>query len=408
VKVFSSAESLLPTATAEVEAQTGVHTAPLRVLHVINRLDVGGTEYGVLKVIQGLGEELFDHRVCATRGFDPGLARRQQLDGKVCAAGRQDQRFQFPLFRLARIMKAYRPHIVHSRNWGAIEAIPAARLAGVPVVVHSEHGYELDMLGGLPGRRRLLRRALYAWADAVFTVTGELRSYHAQQAWVSCERIRVIHNGVDTRRFAPRPELRADLRQRYGLPVNGFVVGAVGRMVPIKDHATLLKAAEAMAARGADVHVVLAGTGPELERHQRYVADSALAGRVRFLGACDDIPAVLNALDVFVLPSISEGMSNTLLEAMASGLPAVATRVGGNPVLIEEDRTGWLFPPGDVPELTARLECLARHAGLRGELGAAARERAISHFSFERMIRDYRNLYLELARRRGIPAGRKA
>jgi len=408
VKVFSPAESFLSSATAEVETKTGVCAAPLRVLHVINRLDMGGTEYGILKVIHGLGEDLFDHRICATRGFDPVLARRQHLEGKVFVAGRQDQRFQFPLFRLARIMKAYSPHIVHSRNWGAIEAIPAARLAGVPVVIHSEHGYELDMLSGLPGRRRLLRRALYGLADAVFTVTGELRSYHAQQAWVSCERIRVIHNGVDTRRFAPQPELRADLRKRFGLPVSGFVVGTVGRMVPIKNHATLLKAAEAMAVRGADVHVVLAGTGPELERHQRYVEASVLAGRVRFLGACDDIPAVMNALDVFVLPSLWEGMSNTLLEAMASGLPAVATRVGGNPVLIEEDRTGWLYPPGDAPELTTRLECLARHAELRYQLGAAARERAISHFSLERMIRDYRNLYLELASQRGIPVGRKA
>ncbi len=410
MKVLVPTENLITAPAAVADSQPLARACALRVMHVINRLDTGGTEYGILKVIAGLDNETFEHRLCTTRGFDPGLANAQRLDGKLLVAGQPGgAERQFLLFRLARIMRAYRPHIVHSRNWGAIEAIPAARLARVPVAIHSEHGYEVEILAGLPRRQRLLRRVTYAMADAVFTVTSDLRSYHARQAWVSDEQIRVIPNGVDTRRFAPRPEQRRDARERLGLPANSFVIGTVGRMVPIKDHPTLLRAAELLAGRGVDACIVLAGSGPELARNQQWVESSAtLAGRVRFLGGCDNIPDVLNALDVFVLPSLREGMSNTLLEAMASGLPVVATRVGGNPELVDDDSSGWLFSPGDAAGLAVRLERLAHDAELRRRFGAAARERAVAQFSLERMVTNYRKLYLELAGRRGIPTGRPA
>ena len=401
-KVEVPAEVAAPL-SAEAASAPREEAARLKVLHVINRLDTGGTEYGVLKLMEGLDRDLFEHRVCTLRGFDPQVARRRNLEDKVFVAGRSDSRLQFPVFRLARIMRAYRPHIVHSRNWGAIEAIPAARLAGVPVAIHSEHGYEVDMLAGLPARRRLLRRAFYAMADSVFAVTEELRAYHARQAWFSPARIQVLYNGVDTRRFAPRPEVRARLREQLGLPAGSFVVGTVGRLVPIKDHLTLMKAAESLARRGVQTSLLLVGTGPEQARLERAAqACAELGSRVVFAGAAENVHELLNAMDVFVLPSLCEGMSNTLLEAMASGLPVVATRVGGNPELVEEDRSGWLFRPGDVNGLSDRLEHLAGSRELRRQLGAAARLRAVTRFGLDRMLEGYRTLYVELARRRGI------
>ncbi len=391
-----------PAGSASTRPLTG---ARLRVLHVINRLDTGGTEHGVLKLMEGLDHNLFEHRLCTTRGFDPHVARLHNLEEKVYVAGRNETRRQFAVFRLARIMRAYRPCIVHSRNWGAIEAIPAARLAGVPVVVHSEHGYEVDMLAGLPRRRRLLRRAFYAMADSVFTVTEELRAYHAGQAWVSPQKIRVLYNGVDTRRFAPHPEVRARVREQLGLSAGSFVVGTVGRLVPIKDHPTLLKAAEALIRGGANVSVLLVGAGSERARLEQLVENSPnLRGHVVLAGAAENVPDLLNAMDVFVLPSLCEGMSNTLLEAMASGLPVMATRVGGNPELVQEDQSGWLFAPGDVSNLAAGLLRLADSRNLRCAWGTAARLRAVTQFGLDQMLERYRNLYVELARGRGIPA----
>src|SRR5208283_5986694 len=141
----------------------------LRVLHVIDRLGVGGTEFGIVKVIQGLSAGRFEHRICTLRGFDEDFVRTQGFKEQVYVAGGSNPGFQFLIGRLARIMREFRPHVVHSRNWGAIEAIPAARLARVPIAIHSEHGYEVDMLAGLPKRRRIIRRIAYAAADAVFT-----------------------------------------------------------------------------------------------------------------------------------------------------------------------------------------------------------------------------------------------
>jgi sugar transferase (PEP-CTERM/EpsH1 system associated) len=302
-------------------------------------------------------------------------------------------------------MRQYRPHIVHTRNWGAIEAVAAAKLVGVPVVIHSEHGYEVDMFAGLPMRRRLFRRASYAMADSVFALTRELRDYHARQVWISPERIGVIYNGVDTQRFAPNKKTRIATRAELGLPETSFVVGSVGRLVPIKDHQTLLKAAALLSAKGIDVRLLLVGSGPEREKLQSQ-AIGPLEGRVCFAGDSGRVPEMLNAMDVFVLPSLGEGMSNTLLEAMACGLPVLATSVGGNPEIIENNVDGRLFTPGDADRLAAQLKLLAQEPALIHQLGTAARNRAIESFSMSRMLETYRRFYLDLAARRGIAGPR--
>ena len=393
-------ESALPVASVLLKTASA-EAIPLRVLHVVNRLDLGGTESGIMKVIAGLRNQGFTHAVCTTRGHSEAFAKQHVFSGPLFdAAGASKARFLVP--RFARIMRQYRPHIVHSRNWGAIEAVFAARLVGVPVVIHSEHGYELDMLAGLLLRRRLLRRFAYAAADAVFTVSSDLRDYHARQAGVSPVRIEVLVNGVDTERFAPRPEAKSASRAGLGLPQSSFVIGAVGRLVPIKGQSLLLEAAGILVQRGLDVSVVLAGDGPELERLRSVAVSTGLSSRVFFLGASNAIPDFLNALDVFVLPSISEGMSNTLLEAMSSGLPVVASRVGGNVELIEDRVSGLLFGVGDVAGLAEHLSHLLANPQLRCALAGSARTRVMACYRLDSMIEGYRSLYRRLAAQRKI------
>jgi len=375
----------------------------LRILHVLNRVGVGGTEHGAMKIISGLADDEFEHAICATRGIDPSFSAVRNGGQRVFVAGDIKANFQFLILRLIRIFRAYKPHVVHSRNWGAIEAIPAARLAGVPVVVHSEHGYEVQTITGLPRRQRLLRRALYPFADAVFTVTEELRQYHARQAWVDPSTLGVICNGVDTRRFSPGPETRASIRATLGIPDHKLLIGSVGRMVAIKDYSTLFRAADRLCQRGIDLHVIMVGCGPELGRYHEEVSQMpALAGRVTFCGDRDDVSDLLKAMDVFVLTSLSEGMSNTLLEAMSTGLPVIATRVGGNPALIPNERYGLMFNPGATEELCDHLAELAAGPAWRQELGQAARQRALARFDLKRMLNSYRDLYVALGRKRGI------
>ena len=374
---------------------------PLRIMHVLDRLNLGGTEKGVMKLVRGLEPELFDHYICTLRGtanlteWTSGVA--------VLHAGGKGAAFQFNVARLVRVMRAVRPVIVHSRNWGAIEAIVAARLARVPVAVHSEHGYELEMSSGRPWRRRLLRHGVYRIASTVTAVTNDLRDYFAIQAWWKPEAINVLYNGVDGQEFSPQPHMRAAVRRHLGIPTDALVIGSAGRVVPIKDFTTLLKAAEALMAEMLNLHVILVGSGTELSRLQEYVATSPqLAGRVVFTGMVDRVADMLNAMDVFVLPTLMEGMSNTLLEALAVGLPVVATRVGGNPEVVAEGECGYLFTPQDLAELVSHLRTLLRDSRLRSDFGRSARERALRHFSLENMLRRYRDLYIDLAMRRGV------
>jgi sugar transferase (PEP-CTERM/EpsH1 system associated) len=372
----------------------------LRVLHVVNRLELGGTESGILRVAAGLGGEEFLHAVCTARGHSAEFAARHSFSGQIFDATGPESRFQILVYRFAQIIRDFRPHVVHSRNWGAIEAVFAARLAGVPAIIHSEHGYELEILEGLPLRQRLFRRAAYAAADAVFTVSSDLRDFHARQAGVSTSSIDVIPNGVDSDRFAPRPQKQSACRAALGLPDTSFLVGTVGRLVPIKDQALLLRAARVLDDRGVNVSVALAGEGPELEQLRTLAGALSLSSRVHFLGASRSIPDFLNALDVFVLPSVSEGMSNTVLEAMSSGLPVIATSVGGNPELIEDQVSGRLFQSGDLIKLAEYLLNLAKDQQIRRALGAMARARILGSYRLDSMLDRYRNLYQRLASRR--------
>ena len=381
---------------------------PLRVMHVLDRLDVGGTEKALIKLIRASDPAIFEHCICTLRGSTE-TAREWAAGVKLVNAGRDGAAFQFNVLRLAKLMKSLRPAIVHSRNWGGIEGIVAARLAGVPVALHSEHGYQLDMRSGLPLRQRVLRHFAYRMATGVAAVTEELRSYHAGQAWWKPERMTVLYNGVDGSDFRPQPQARNIVRRRLGIPVDALVVGSVGRIIPLKDLATILRAAKLLTGEIPNLHILIVGSGQELPNLRTFVDGCGeLAGRVTFPGTLDNVQEALNAMDIFVLPSLMEGMSNTLLEALAVGLPVVASRVGGNPAVVAEGVCGYLFTPQDAPELASVLRTLLRDGKLRNQFGRAARERVLQHFSLDAMTRRYRDLYIDLAMRQSAPLGSKS
>lgn len=374
------------------------HNGPFRIMHVLDRLASGGMERSLLKVISGQDPDVFEHSICTVRGADTEFGLPPSVN--LIQAGRESIDFQFNVPRLWRIMRKCCPTIVHSRNWGGLEAVFAARLAGVPVVVHSEHGYDMGTLRSFPVRQRLVRSLAYAMADCVFAVSDELKNFHAAQAIVRAASIKVLYNGVDTQRFRPNPEKRLAVRRELNISDDALVVGSVGRMVAIKNYSLLLQAAEDVVARIPNVRIALVGSGPELCNLEAQVGKSSrLSTRVLFVGSSERISDLLNALDVFVLPSFAEGLSNTLLEALAVGLPIVATAVGGNPEVITDGVEGYLFSPGDIQGLSLRLQAILSGAELRLRLGQAARKRAVEHFSLEGMLARYNDLYTHLLRR---------
>lgn len=369
---------------------------PLRVMHVLYALRTGGAEKVTCRLTRALGPPHFEHVICVLDGegaSNPGVRVIEMEQGR--------HRFLFPHF--LNLFRRERPNVVHSRNWGAIEAVLAAKMAGVPLVIHSEHGRNLDTMIGEPSRRRLIRRISFRAASRLVCVSQELKAHYCRLIGTAAERFEVIPNGVDTDLYRPDPAARTGIRRQLGIAGDTIVLGTVGRLDPVKNQQALLRAAERVIREGLNARVVLIGDGVcRGALNELVVASSELQGRVSFMGDRNDVPSLLNAFDIFVLPSLSEGMSNTLLEAMATALPVVASAAGGNPEVVEDGLSGKLFPASQTEALSRILTRLVRDAHERSELGVAARERVQRQFSFAATVEKYAQLYGAARRYRPI------
>lgn len=370
---------------------------PIRILHVVDNMGMGGMQNGLSNLVAHLDPQRFEHVICGMRfvkeeDLQPLPAGRAQL---LClnkpAANRG---IHFSAF--VRMIREVQPDIVHSRNWGAIEAVFAARWTGTQTI-HSEHGIDSTYALREPRRRSLLRRVAFEQANRVVSVSHQLRDLHALRTGFPSKRIAVIHNGVDRTRFFPDPSVRMRAREELRIPPDDFCLGCIGNLTPVKDHITLLKAMDQITRVHPRWRVIIGGDGPELTRLRDF-ADQRPEWRERvlFLGRCQNVQEILNAMDVYVLPSLSEGICNSLLEAMSVGLPAVATAAGGNTEVVVDQVSGFLFPVGDSGKLAELLIRLAGDSALRGQIGCQAVHRVKEDFSLDAMIHNYAALYGEV------------
>jgi sugar transferase (PEP-CTERM/EpsH1 system associated) len=367
-------------------------------MHVVDHLGKGGLENGLVNVIENLDSTRFEHVVYAIRKLGPNAERLARGGVRVICQGKQDSDSRFQIGRLAGAIREVQPDIVHSRNWAAVEAVLAARWVHSCKVVHSEHGLEAHANTSEPRRRVWFRRLAYELAHRVVSVSYQLRDLHARRTGFAAERMTVIHNGVDRRRFHPDPQARVRVRQELGLAEDEFCIGCVGNFFPVKGHITALEAMEAVAARCPKWRLLLIGEGPERSNLESFVAEHpGWSKHVSFLGSSDRVPEFLNALDVYVLPSVAEGISNSLLEAMATGLPVIATETGGNPEVVVNGDSGLLFPVGGFGLLADHLIALQSSQERRLVLAEGALKRVREEFSLDSMISKYGQLYEGLA-----------
>ena len=375
--------------------------APPLVLHVIHHLVVGGMENGLVNLINTMPPERFRHAIACVEDYSDFRQRLERPDVDVIAMHRSHigtwaLRRQF--FHLCRRL---RPAIVHSRGLSGLDALMPARLAGVRRCTHGEHGWDVNDLGGRAWKPALLRRLHAPLVDRYITVSKDLERYLVERIGIAPARITQIYNGVDTERFYPGAGRTNTLIARGAAHPDSIVIGTVGRIQAVKDQETLVRAFAALvrSTPGANERLRLAivGDGPLLS-NLRGLVDSLGIGSLAWLpGAAADVPEVIRAFDVFVLPSLAEGISNTILEAMATGLPVLATATGGNLELIEDGRTGRFFAPRDVESLTRLLADYVADPSARLEHARRARQVAVERYGLAGMVDNYQAVYEQLA-----------
>ena len=343
----------------------------LNIMHVVYSLETGGLENGVVNLCNRLDPAKFAPSICV---FQPGgaLEARVNRGGVRLLATRKYFRNDPTLpFRLAWQVRRLQIDILHTHSWGTlVEGVAAAKIARTPMIVHGEHGVMEER-----PRNVRIQRWLWPRARQLTAVAAPLADEMAKVVRFPRERIQVITNGVDTDRYRPRTDERCEFRRRFNVPDDCLAIGAVGRFVPVKNHLGTLQALAMLKDRGITAVLAIAGSGPLLESLEQAARDLNVQDQVRFLGEVPEVERFLGALDVFVLNSLSEGMSNTILEAMASGLPVVATAVGSNPLLVEDGKAGCLVPAEDADALARALEELCREPLRREALGKIARAR---------------------------------
>lgn len=375
---------------------------PPLIAHVIYRLDVGGLENGLVNIINRIPEDRYRHVIISLTDVSEFRQRITRNDVPCIALHKRPGNDIGMFWKLWRLFRELRPAIVHSRNLAALEAQLPAWLAGVPCRIHGEHGRDVHDLDGSSRKYRLIRRFYRPLVQRYVPLSRELGDYLHQQVGVADDRVRLICNGVDIERFRPGQQQRRDSIFPCGFAHHdSIVIGHVGRLEPVKDQLTLVRAFTELCLRRPQdtrLRLVLIGDGSLRHELESLVVQNDIQKRVWLAGSAENVPQLLQAMDVFVLPSLAEGISNTILEAMACGLPVVATRVGGNAELVVEGETGSLVSRADPGAMAEALLRYLEDDSLRDRHGAAARRRAEKHFSIHGMVNRYLEVYDELCR----------
>lgn len=370
------------------------------IVHVVYSFHTGGLENGIVNLVNRLPATRFRHAIVALTTCSPEFCQRIVHDDVQFIEMNKAPGHALAIYpALYRLFKALKPAIVHTRNLAALEAVVPAMAAGVSVRIHGEHGWDVSDPRGERRKYRIMRRLYRPFVNYYVALSAHLESYLLDAVGLPKARLTRICNGVDTALFHPAASERELLA---GSPFNESrfqVIGTVGRLQTIKGQINLVLAfaqlLERMPHKAGALRLMIAGEGPLRDEIQAEILRLGLEDKVWLAGERTDIPQVMRATDIFVLPSLAEGISNTILEAMASGLPVVATNVGGNSELVDSGQTGQLVAAADPTALSTAIGRYVEHPELMREHGAAARNRVETEFSVEHMVQHYEMLYRE-------------
>lgn len=378
------------------------------ILHVITRLEAGGAPNTLLLLLEGLVREGLPVELATGLTPPPALdllprARALGIPVHVIPSLRRDMHPLYDLRALARLwglMRKRLPVLVHAHtSKGGFLGRLAAVLAGIGPRIYTPHGTILSGYFTGPAQRfyTSLERMAARWTDTIVGLNRLETEAYLEAGIGRPEQHIQIPNGIPLGRFGRLSrEERASKRDAAGIAPEEVVLITVGRLVPVKDHRTLIEGLHHLAGDPAPWRLWIVGEGPERPALEGLVAESGMAGRIEFLGQREDVPDLLGQSDLFLLTSLNEGFGLVLVEAMASGLPVVATDVGGIPEVVTAEETGVLVPPSDPERVAGAVRRLLRDPELRNRMGNAGEARTRALFGVDRMIERTVALYREL------------
>jgi glycosyltransferase involved in cell wall biosynthesis len=382
-------------------------------MRIISRMNVGGPARHVAILHKGLDPERFESiLVYGEEGLGEGSLRSLLDDAgntiPLSSLGREisPAADSTTLIQLIRLMRQFQPDIVHTHTAKAgFVGRLAARIAGVPVIVHTFHGHVFH--GYFSPRKTALflrlERLCAGFSNRLITISPRLREEIAGFGVAEASHIEVVPLGLALKPHADFPRGAGTFRRTQGIPDDAVLIGAVGRLVPIKNLGLLLEALKIASAEAPSLHVVFVGDGELRDELASQAAALGLGKSVTFAGWQSDLPSVYSDLDATVITSHNEGTPACLIEAMASGCPVIATRVGGIPDMIKEGDTGQLIPPGDAHALARAIVSLVTEPDQARRMADRARGEALARYDEQRLVTDMERLYGQLAREVGLP-----
>ena len=365
----------------------------IKVLHVVQSLETGGLENGVVNLMNHADIEQFQIDTLCIRDEGELSKRVDKTKAQVFFDGNKDHGFFTGIKKVMTVCKSGDYHIIHSHGLATlIISFVAKILTGVPVIINGEHGVlYLDSV-----KRRVLHKLLFTMIDLNLTVSTALADEIKDILNFSPKNFKTIINGVDVDRFKPSKAEKIQIRKEFSLTDQHFIIGTVGRLDPVKNYPSLVKGFKDFSLKNDNAVLMIVGAGAEREVLTKQIDALELSGKVILAGERNDIPAIMSAFDIFVLPSLREGLSNTILEAMASGLPIIASHVGGNNEIVKQNYSGYLYPVNEIEKLFAHAQHFYDDPVVLKSFSQNARYHLIDNFSLQKMIENYQITYREL------------
>lgn len=368
------------------------------IVHIIYRLGIGGLENGLVNLINHLPADGYRHAIVCLKDSTDFKERLMRSDVAIYQLNKKEGQDWGSFIRLYKLLMEIKPAIVHTRNLGTLEYQVPAWLAGVKHRVHGEHGWDVSDPDGTNIKYQWVRRLIKPLIQRFIPLSKHLERYLTDKIHVSPKKITRICNGVDTGIFYPLTGPKIQLADcPFIISHDQVIIGTVGRMHGVKDQLTLVKAFIRVCQNHPELktklRLLIAGEGPLKAQALTLLEENQLSGHAWLPGARKDIAEIMRQLDVFVLPSQAEGISNTILEAMASGLPVIATDVGGNPELVIDGETGSLVPAGDIEMMADKIRAYVEDAEKIQLHGQHGYQRVLQEFSLTAMVGKYKAVY---------------